>query len=256
MVVRPVLIAAALIGTAPAVLAQEISDQDKAIFVENNLIHIFLHETGHALIDQFQLPVIGQEEDAVDAFATVEAMRMFDDAEGLLLDTADAMLIMDEQIEAFDIADYFGTHDLDIQRGLRVVCHLYGLDPDRYGDIADQYEMPQERRETCEEDAGLADDSWAVLLEPYALDVDAPPKPVEVVVDQAALTDQHRMVLIGGGVQELMIDYLQTSFDWPQKITLHISACGEANAFYDPAKISVTMCVEMIDYLFELADEL
>ncbi len=32
---------------------------------------IFLHELGHALIDQFDLPVIGGEEDAADALATV-----------------------------------------------------------------------------------------------------------------------------------------------------------------------------------------
>lgn len=247
---------AAMGWAAASANAQAVSDEDKAIFVENNLIHIFLHETGHALIDQFQLPVVGQEEDAVDAFATVEAMRMFEDAEGLLLDTADAMLIMDEQIDGYEIADYFGTHDLDIQRGLRVVCHLYGLDPARFSAVAEQYDMPQERRETCEEDAGLADDSWAVLLEPYALDVDAPPKPVKLVIDEAVLSDVHRAVLIGGGVQELMVDYLQTSFDWPQAITLNISACDEANAFYDPADVSVTMCVEMIDFLFELAEQL
>lgn len=256
MVVRSIIAVAAILLVTASAHAQTVSDDDKAIFVENNLIHIFLHETGHALIDQFQLPVIGQEEDAVDAFATVEAMRMFDDAEGLLLDTADAMLIMDEQVDSYEIADYFGTHDLDIQRGLRVVCHLYGLDPDRYSAVADQYDMPQERRDTCEDDAGLADDSWAVLLEPYALDVDAEPKPINLVVDEDVLTDAHRAVLIGGGLQDLMVDYLKTSFDWPQEITLHIDECGEPNAFYDPAEISVTMCVEMIDFLFELAEQL
>ncbi|MGB7433518.1 MAG: DUF4344 domain-containing metallopeptidase, partial [Ahrensia sp.] len=160
------------------------------------------------------------------------------------------------QIDSYEIADYFGTHDLDIQRGLRVVCHLYGLDPDRYRAVADQYEMPQDRRDTCEDDAGLADDSWAVLLEPYALDVDAAPKPVKLVVDENVLTDVHRTVLIEGGVQALMVDYLQTSFDWPRQITLNIAACDEANAFYDPADVSVTMCVEMIDFLFELAEQL
>ncbi len=32
---------------------------------------IFLHELGHALIDQFDLPILGGEEDAADALATV-----------------------------------------------------------------------------------------------------------------------------------------------------------------------------------------
>lgn len=32
---------------------------------------IFLHELGHALVDQFELPILGGEEDAADALATV-----------------------------------------------------------------------------------------------------------------------------------------------------------------------------------------
>ena len=37
-------------------------DENVASFVENNLLHILYHEAGHAVIDQFLLPVLGQEE--------------------------------------------------------------------------------------------------------------------------------------------------------------------------------------------------
>jgi hypothetical protein len=45
----------------------------------SNIILIMHHEIGHALIDQFALPVIGQEEDAVDAFATLMVLETYEE---------------------------------------------------------------------------------------------------------------------------------------------------------------------------------
>ena len=42
------------------------ADEEREAFVEANLLGIFYHELGHALIDILQLPVFGQEEDAAD----------------------------------------------------------------------------------------------------------------------------------------------------------------------------------------------
>ena len=44
---------------------------DKAIeFAEDVVLHVDLHEIGHALIREFDLPVLGNEETMADAFAT------------------------------------------------------------------------------------------------------------------------------------------------------------------------------------------
>ena len=44
---------------------------DKAIeFAEDAVLHVVLHEIGHALIREFDLPVLGNEETMADAFAT------------------------------------------------------------------------------------------------------------------------------------------------------------------------------------------
>ena len=44
---------------------------DKAIeFAEDVVLHVVLHEIGHALIREFDLPVLGNEETMADAFAT------------------------------------------------------------------------------------------------------------------------------------------------------------------------------------------
>ena len=148
-------------------------DEDAAAFVENNLMHILFHEAGHAVIDQFQLPVLGQEEDAADSFATVEIINVFDDPLPILADSAVALFIMDERLgDDIEIADYYGQHDLDIQRGYRIICYAVGIDPERYGDLAEAFDLSDDRAESCEDDGWLAADSWEALLTPAFLPAD------------------------------------------------------------------------------------
>jgi Putative metallopeptidase len=44
-------------------------------FVAGNLLFVLFHELGHALVSEMGLPVLGKEEDAVDAYAVL-AMLM------------------------------------------------------------------------------------------------------------------------------------------------------------------------------------
>ena len=127
---KRILLCAPLLAPMPA--GAEISG-----FVEANALHTLLHELGHAVISEFELPVLGQEEDAVDAFATSEIIQMMpEDAEAILTDVALSWLIMDARTDRADL-DFFDEHDLDAQRGYRTICHLYGADPEAHIDAAD-----------------------------------------------------------------------------------------------------------------------
>ena len=45
-------------------------DEQVSTFAEDVLLHVVLHELGHALIREFDLPILGNEETMADAFAT------------------------------------------------------------------------------------------------------------------------------------------------------------------------------------------
>ena len=45
---------------------------------------VLFHEVGHALVDQWDLPVLGREEDAVDAFSTIFMTDIVDEASSRL----------------------------------------------------------------------------------------------------------------------------------------------------------------------------
>ena len=247
-----------VLATAPAT-AQQTAGTDEwtedQAFVASNLIHILLHEVGHAVIDQFALPVIGQEEDASDSFATLEIITIYDDHVDILLDSAEAMLIMHDLTVAEGAPfDYFGVHDLDIQRGLRIICHAVGLEPDRYDDAARWVEMDRDQQLACEDEADIALDGWDVLLEPY-LREEGDPGPVPAVTFQDSDDPPMRAFLEDSGIMQDIAGYMAESFRWPQVPKMTAADCGEANAFYDPETVEIVMCYEFVDELFALAQE-
>ncbi len=247
-------IASAAVCHAPAMASQDAGEA--AGFVHSNLLHTLFHEAGHLVIDQFQLPVIGQEEDAADSFATVEILNTFDDHVDILLDAAEAMIVSHELAEATgEPFDYFGEHDLDIQRGLRIVCHAVGLDPDRYDEAARWLDMAEERRITCEDEAIVAADSWEALLADHFLPEGEPASDVsvEIVEDQAFTTEI--ALLRETRVLDEFAGWLGDTFRLPEPVEVVAEACGEENAFYDPAAVRITLCHEFIGAMFVLASE-
>lgn len=50
--------------------------QSAVEFVAGNTLFVLLHEMGHALIADMELPVLGQEEDAADSFAIVTMLKV------------------------------------------------------------------------------------------------------------------------------------------------------------------------------------
>jgi len=122
----------------------------------------FLHELGHALVDQYDLPIIVQEEDVVDSFATI-----------LLLDTGEEEAVIAgieqfdvdaEEEEAFDELPFWGEHSLSIQRVYNITCLVYGSDPDEYADFVGDDFLPEERAQGCPEEYEQAIEGWQTLL--------------------------------------------------------------------------------------------
>lgn len=68
---RSILLTASLACALPAQAEVDFdkTSEDTLAFVEGNLLGIFYHELGHALIDILDLPIFGQEEDAADVLS-------------------------------------------------------------------------------------------------------------------------------------------------------------------------------------------
>lgn len=233
---------------AAPVAAQE--ESDLTAFVIGNSFHIMLHEVGHLLIDQLTLPVLGQEEDAADNFATVTLIDWnSEEADRALADTAFGWLVRHDEMRPFIEGDFFAEHDLDAQRAYRIVCHLVGTDSDEYAVLALNLglEVGEAEVAECDYAFALSAESWRRVLAPFK------PAPGE----RNAVTIRYNegdgelgffaAMLSDAAVLERLEAFLNETVRLPAPVILDARVCGEANAYYEPETRSVTMCYELMD---------
>lgn len=218
-------------------------DEGEDAFVEANLLGIFYHELGHAMIDLMQLPVFGQEEDAADVASILLIDALFDAETALDLAydasfgfAAEAIL---RDAEAGVVA-WWDSHGPDEQRFYNTVCIFYGADPENREDFAYDMGLPEDRAEVCAEEFDLAWASWGPVL------------------DELMASDGKRLVfegssgrLLDGLIAEEVLA-LNEIFRWPVPLSVVVADCEEANAFYDPSVPEVVMCTEFEPHLRRL----
>ena len=216
-------------------------------FVRANATHTLYHELAHALIDQFSIPVLGQEEDAADNFATLEIARRFEgDAKPMLADVAAAWLMLDADLDRDDL-DYQGPHDLDAQRAYRAVCMYFGLAPSKRRDIADWADIPRDLRDVCTETALMTRDSWERAISDTIRSDSSPRPDVTLTFNAPGRNNVARQRLERSGILQDFVADIRDSFAWPNPISVTALTCDQPNAFWDPETRTIEMCYEIID---------
>jgi hypothetical protein len=130
---------------------------------------VLLHETGHALFDQLNIPIFGREEDAADEIAAFIALQ-FDKRTARTVikgfaytwtlqrnpplaapNTQDPKYPTDpEQQCALDpICAYSDEHGTASQRMYNTLCIAFGGDPSDFQELVDSGWLPKERASHC-----------------------------------------------------------------------------------------------------------
>ncbi|WP_246030463.1 DUF4344 domain-containing metallopeptidase [Litoreibacter halocynthiae] len=216
---------------------------DQTAFVEANLLSIFYHEMGHAVIDLMEVPIYGQEEDAADTMAVllIDALYDEDTAQEIAYDSAFGFI---NDPDGKEEVAYWDLHGTDEQRYYNHICLFYGAAPDEREELAEELGLPEERAESCADEYEQAISSWGQIF-------DEMEKPGSGESFKLALGSGDREALIRP-LLEAEIGELNSDFSLPETVEIRIESCGEANAFYDPDSISITMCTEFVPHLEEL----
>lgn len=128
---------------------------------------IYIHEWAHALIDQFDIPVVGREEDAADGLATVFMTKFVDGGAEYAFDAARFFDTLSARQRKLAEDDYWGEHSLDKQRAYTIVCHIAGADESDYKIIEQAGILGPERLQRCPAEYDQLASSWRTLLEPH-----------------------------------------------------------------------------------------
>lgn len=260
-----VKIAGLLIAVLVALAAGPASVDDldpelRETFILANTEFTIFHEIGHAAIDQFDLPVLGLEEDAADLIA---AMSMIyghqveaDIRQSELLLMAAEIWIAEWRGEG-KYSDnrhaYWDVHSLAIQRFYHIVCLVYGSNPDALPDLLDTEALPAERGFVCDKIYQQARQTMQWVLETYGRDEESrnPGFGIVVEFEEPATQVQRRMkrLLQRSAMVSRLATEISARLDWPEDILLRFARCpGNPDAYYNARVAEVTICYELLEH--------
>lgn len=240
----PTLAAAlALLLSAPAASAD--TDDERQQFVDANVLWVFYHELGHALIDQLDLPVLGKEEDAADQLAVFLTDELWDDTGADRISDLVASGFWRAAEDAKEPAPWWDEHSTDQQRHFTVACLYYGGDPARRGHVVKDVGLPDDRAELCVAERDQVDRAWGGVLD----DLSQKRLPGRLVFRAPQADPTH------AALSRLLADevaLLNDALSLPADLTVTFAPCGEENAFYDPETREIEICTEFADLMDRL----
>lgn len=131
---------------------------------------ILVHEWGHALIDQYDLPVLGKEEDAADALATVFMAEFVKGGTEFAFDAAKFFDALSARQRKLAENDYWDEHSLDKQRAYSIVCGIAGSNERDYRVIEQAGILGTDRLRLCPAEYQQRVKSWLALLKGHLRD--------------------------------------------------------------------------------------
>lgn len=232
-------------ATAAELTAEQVEEGQR--FVVNNAIFILFHEAGHMLVSELNLPVLGREEDAVDALSSVLLLGAEDeDLNTTIQDAADGWFLIDEAKEdGPQEDDFMGTHGLDRQRAYSIVCMMTGANAEFFKTFADSLDFPEERRQECVFEYQKTRESWMSLL--AANMKEGQKTAFTVTYEPAGNADLQGFadLLKSASVLETIATVFGEGYNLKGGIKLTGKTCGTENAFWSAQDREITFCYEM-----------
>ena len=244
--------------------AQEQASTEQLRFVTTNSEFTLLHEMGHLLIHELQLPVLGREEDAADQLGFIGLFLIHDrqqtpDFPLRLLDVAGYWRLewqnakdSEEQIQTWD------NHALDEQRFYNIACLAYGSDPKNLEWIIAMTGLPEERAFYCQDEYEQAKYAAFWFREHFKRSHDTPIQHrIKVIYDAPPHhLDGGRELLEkvqASGELEAIAERASSFFELPRNLTLRLASCGAPDSWYNTKTGELTLCYERIAHFRKLA---
>ncbi len=240
----------ALIADYPRIAGLTDEEKRKLVeFVSGNMLFVFGHEAGHALISELGIPVIGREEDGADSFSTLMALKIGDRyADSVLINAATGWFYSDRRNRQDHVKMvYYDEHGIDLQRAFNIVCLMVGSNPEKFSALAVEAGIPDQRQGTCQGDYSNASWSWDRVLKPHLRKPVDPKTDIKVVYGPAeGELAEMATALKNMKILETVAGMLSDQYNWPKPISLQMQTCGQPGARWDMTAKAVIGCYEIV----------
>ncbi len=240
-------------------------DEERLLFVIGNIAFVLAHEFSHLVIDDYEIPVLGNSEDAADTLAAVSLIRL-DRARPeknyayirMLLSAADGNRILWETGLERDNPDTYGArHPLSIQRVSRIVCLVYGSNMDTFAPLASASHLPAFRADWCDLEFENAEKAWLWVRDTYIRKAE----PLKLVneVDYGNTKDpaekKIRERLIEARILERSMAVVEETILLREPFTLRTRSCGSPDAYWDSEKRDIVLCYELVRWFDKVSSD-
>ena len=222
---------------------------DTLQFVVGNLLFVLLHEVGHVLITELGLPVLGREEDAADAYASIKILSMKDEFSDQVLAAAAKGWFYGDRRDRMELTPvvYYDSHSLNQQRAYQIVCYMVGSDPEKFAALADETNLPEERRSTCQGDFSNADWSWSLVLKNH-MRTTQPKTNISVHYGvPTAGSEVFPRVMQSIQLLEIVAERISDLYVLRKPFAIEARACGAPGAEWNLEERKLILCYEMAE---------
>jgi hypothetical protein len=154
-------------ATAPTKTTADGLTRDDALV--GQFFYVVMHEMGHALFDQLDVPLFGRPEDAADGFATYMMLALGKkDAHRIITGAAYAYrdYNMGTRVTV-PLTAFADDHSAPLQRYYNLLCLAYGADDVTFADFVDKGLLPRQRAHSCKVEYGELNFAIQKLIMPH-----------------------------------------------------------------------------------------
>lgn len=209
-------------------------------FASDVTLHVVLHEIGHALVREFDLPVLGNEETLADAFATHYLTTYLPERAVDVLSARTRSLMIEADEVPRDEWAIGGEHNNDARRAFQIAALAYAADPEKYRPVALGIGMSQRDMRGAADYGTEIHRSWRRTLAPLWMPNGTTSRETGIVYDAGGgfirSSDE-----ISGVLSEVL-----SRFDWHSQVKISF-VHGEGGAGWSRSKRTVTVHSEYVE---------
>lgn len=210
-------------------------------FARDVTLHVVLHELGHALIREFDLPVLGNEETMADAFATHHLTTYLPERAVDVLKARTISLMIEAREVSRAEWTVSGEHDNDARRAFQIAALAVAADPVKYASVAKVVEMSDRDVRKATDYGAEIHRSWRRILAPVWMPDGMRSKEARLVWDsESALANSLKSGGLGPELESII-----TRFDWHSQVTVHFVG-GDGRAGWSRSARTVSVPSEYI----------
>lgn len=210
-------------------------------FARDVTLHVVLHELAHAVIREFDLMVLANEETMADAFATHMLTEHFPDQAVRSISARVKSLMIEANEEPRVEWTVHGEHDNDARRAYQIAALAVAADEIKYAEVAKFVGMSEQDVARARDYGADIHRAWRRTLSPLMMPAGSVSKEFRFRADEFT----RAFVNTGEPSIASTIESAFKRFDWHSRVSVEFVA-GKGRAAWNRSKRTVTVKTEYL----------